>query len=115
MIFGQLLTTSNYDDTMDRTTGGRNGYGAKLTNIFSKEFTIETVDAKQGKKYKQIFRNNLSITEEPKITNCSDKPYTKITFIPDMNLFQLKTISDDFYCLMVKRVYDIAQRDNRTI
>lgn len=25
-------------------TGGRNGYGAKLANIFSSEFTIETAD-----------------------------------------------------------------------
>tara|TARA_B110000977_G_C11085638_1_gene494584 strand:- start:796 stop:915 length:120 start_codon:yes stop_codon:yes gene_type:complete len=30
MIFGNLLTSSNYDDKEKRTTGGRNGYGAKL-------------------------------------------------------------------------------------
>ena len=30
LIFGTLLTSSNYDDSEDRTTGGRNGYGAKL-------------------------------------------------------------------------------------
>ena len=33
LIFGHLLTSSNYDDSEERTTGGRNGYGAKLTNI----------------------------------------------------------------------------------
>jgi DNA topoisomerase-2 len=26
MIFGNLLTSSNYDDNEKRTTGGRNGY-----------------------------------------------------------------------------------------
>ena len=35
LIFGHLLTSSNYDDSKERTTGGRNGYGAKLTNVFS--------------------------------------------------------------------------------
>jgi hypothetical protein len=29
MIFGELLTSSNYNDTEERTTGGRNGYGSK--------------------------------------------------------------------------------------
>ena len=97
LIFGNLLTSSNYDDKEKKTTGkstyftdftnpispskltrislilimfqmtllalmnilirmtlpsltkgGRNGYGAKLANIFSKEFTVETQDSKQG-------------------------------------------------------------------
>ena len=29
------MTSSNYDDTEERVTGGRNGFGAKLTNIYS--------------------------------------------------------------------------------
>lgn len=54
MIFGHLLTSSNYNDNEKKTTGGRNGYGAKLTNIFSTEFTIETADGKRQKQYKQV-------------------------------------------------------------
>uniref|UniRef100_A0A1I8EJA9 DNA topoisomerase 2 n=1 Tax=Wuchereria bancrofti TaxID=6293 RepID=A0A1I8EJA9_WUCBA len=42
LIFGTLLTSSNYDDSERKVTGGRNGYGAKLCNMFSKEFTLET-------------------------------------------------------------------------
>jgi len=38
LIFGTLLTSSNYDDTVKKTTGGWNGYGAKLTNIYSTYF-----------------------------------------------------------------------------
>jgi DNA topoisomerase-2 len=49
LIFGHLLTSSNYDDTEKKVTGGRNGYGAKLTNIFSKKFTVETADSKNKK------------------------------------------------------------------
>jgi len=54
LIFGHLLTSSNYDDNVKKTTGGRNGYGAKLTNIFSTEFVIETADGRRLKKYKQV-------------------------------------------------------------
>lgn len=63
MIFGHLLTSSNYNDAEKKTTGGRNGYGAKLANIFSTEFTIETADGKRLRRYKQVgfllvFRTN---------------------------------------------------------
>ena len=34
MIFGQLLTGSNYDDEEERILSGRNGLGSKLCNIF---------------------------------------------------------------------------------
>ena len=37
-----------------QVTGGRNGFGAKLTNIFSTEFTVETCDGQRGRKYKQV-------------------------------------------------------------
>lgn len=45
LIFGHLLTSDNYDDEEQRVTGGRNGFGAKLTNIFSKEFSVECADS----------------------------------------------------------------------
>lgn len=37
-----------------QVTGGRNGYGAKLCNIFSTEFVVETGDKSGGMKYKQV-------------------------------------------------------------
>lgn len=52
---------SNFDDGMKKTTGGRNGYGAKLANIFSTRFTIETADKASGKKYRQTFRDNMTV------------------------------------------------------
>ena len=60
MIFGQLLTSSNYDDAEKKVTGGRNGFGAKLANIFSTKFIIETADARSRKKFVQTFRDNMS-------------------------------------------------------
>lgn len=54
LIFGHLLTSSNYDDDEKKIVGGRNGYGAKLANIFSTEFIVETSDKASGNKYKQV-------------------------------------------------------------
>ena len=112
LIFGNLLTSSNYDDSILKITGGRNGYGAKLTNIFSKKFTVETVDSKNKKKYSQIFTKNMSEKKPPEITNLTssdtDKDYTKITFEPDLSKFKMKELEDDIINLMKKRVYDVA-------
>lgn len=36
-------------------------YGAKLANIFSTRFTIETADRASGKKYRQTFRDNMTV------------------------------------------------------
>ena len=47
MIFSNLKTGSNFDDTEERTVVGTNGVGSTLTNIFSKEFTIYTCDKKK--------------------------------------------------------------------
>ena len=38
LLFGQLLSSTNYDETEERTTGGTFGIGSKLTSIFSKKF-----------------------------------------------------------------------------
>ena len=54
MIFGHLLTSSNYDDEEEKVTGGRNGYGAKLCNIFSNQFTVETASKEYKKCFKQV-------------------------------------------------------------
>ena len=108
MIFGVLLTSSNYSKDEEKLTGGKNGFGSKLTNIFSTEFTIETVDAERKKKYIQTFHKNMLEKDKPKITKCSTKPYTKITFKPDLTKFNLKELEQDIVGLMERRVYDIA-------
>ena len=104
LIFGYLLTSSNYDKDEQKIVGGKNGYGAKLTNIFSKEFKITTIY--NGQKYIQTFRNNMSEKDKPKITKCSTKPYTEISFVPDLKRFGIKDLNDDIISLMKKKVVD---------
>ena len=109
LIFGHLLTSSNYDDGEKKVTGGRNGYGAKLCNIFSREFIVETADKESGKKFKQVFKKNMSIKGEPIITsNSRNEEYTRITFKPDFEKFGMASIDEDTEALFTKRVYDLA-------
>ena len=109
LIFGHLLTGSNYDDNEKKLTGGRNGYGAKLCNIFSTEFIVETASTASSKKYKQVFKKNMSIKSDPTITsNSKSEDYTKITFTPDLTKFGLTEIDDDLEGLLTRRVYDLS-------
>ena len=109
LIFGQLLTSSNYDDDEAKVTGGRNGYGAKLANIYSTEFIVETADSKNGKKYRQVFSNNMGAKGKPKVTeNKKGENWTKITFTPDLPRFHMTDFDDDTVALFQKRVYDMA-------
>lgn len=109
LIFGHLLTSSNYDDNEKKVVGGRNGFGAKLANIFSTQFTVETADAVNGKRFKQVFRDNMNSKDDPIIrSNPKKEAYTKITFSPDLPRFGMNHLDDDIVSLMKKRVYDIA-------
>jgi DNA gyrase/topoisomerase IV subunit B len=36
------MTSTNYDDSKDRKTGGVNGIGVKAVNIYSNKFILET-------------------------------------------------------------------------
>ena len=108
LIFGHLLTSSNYDDNTKKITGGRNGYGAKLCNIFSSEFIVETADGQVGKKFKQSFSSNMSVKSNPILSDWSKEDYTKITFKPDLAKFGMVEFDNDIISLFHKRVIDLA-------
>ena len=105
LIFGHLLTSSNYDDEQERVVGGRNGYGAKLTNVFSKKFELIVVN--DGKVYTQKWENNMSICHPPVIKEKkSAKSMVRITFEPDWARFG--TTFEKMKPILEKRVYDAA-------
>ena len=108
LIFGKLLTSGNYKKGQKRTVGGKNGYGAKIVNIFSNTFDVETGDRYTKKKYKQHFFNNMINKDKPVITAYKGQPYTKITWKTDFDRFEIKGFSKDMVGLMERRVYDIA-------
>jgi DNA topoisomerase-2 len=105
LIFGNLLTGENFDDTEERMVGGRNGFGSKLTNIYSKKFILDCADGTN--RFQQTFYNNLSRKSTPKITK-SKKSYTKITYFPDFERFGLEEINEDIKSIFLKRSVDVA-------
>ncbi|XP_010990091.1 DNA topoisomerase 2-alpha [Camelus dromedarius] len=108
LIFGQLLTSSNYDDEEKKVTGGRNGYGAKLCNIFSTKFTVETASREYKKMFKQTWMNNMGKAGEMELKPFNGEDYTCITFHPDLSKFKMQSLDKDIVALMVRRAYDIA-------
>ncbi|KAB0368127.1 hypothetical protein FD755_021451 [Muntiacus reevesi] len=108
LIFGQLLTSSNYDDEEKKVTGGRNGYGAKLCNIFSTKFTVETASREYKKMFKQTWMDNMGKAGEMELKPFSGEDYTCITFHPDLSKFKMQSLDKDIVALMVRRAYDIA-------
>ncbi len=115
LIFGELLTSTNYDKGEEKIWGGKNGYGSKLTNIFSKEFIIETVDHYTGKIYTQTFSNNMTERVKPTVKASSKAPYTQITFTPDYERFGIKNITEDIYKLFHRRVIDACATTNKDV
>ncbi|KAG7506667.1 DNA topoisomerase 2-alpha isoform X2 [Solea senegalensis] len=108
LIFGQLLTSSNYDDDEKKVTGGRNGYGAKLCNIFSTKFTVETACKESKKGFKQTWYDNMGRTGDSQLKPFDGEEFTCITFRPDLPKFKMSILDKDTVALMTRRAYDIA-------
>ncbi|XP_060111232.1 DNA topoisomerase 2-alpha [Heteronotia binoei] len=108
LIFGQLLTSSNYDDDEKKVTGGRNGYGAKLCNIFSTRFTVETACREYQKLFKQTWTDNMSKAGQMTLKFFDDEDFTCITFKPDLTKFKMTVLDKDIVALMARRAYDVA-------
>uniref|UniRef100_A0A7N8XL90 DNA topoisomerase 2 n=1 Tax=Mastacembelus armatus TaxID=205130 RepID=A0A7N8XL90_9TELE len=108
LIFGQLLTSSNYDDEEKKVTGGRNGYGAKLCNIFSTKFSVETACKESKKTFKQTWYDNMGRAGDSAIKPFDGEEFTCITFKPDLPKFKMSILDKDTVALMTRRAYDIA-------
>jgi DNA topoisomerase-2 len=107
LTFGHLLTSTNYDDNQKRVVGGRNGYGAKLANVYSTKFTVTIKDGENKKKYTQQWSNNMRTCDPPKITSHSASTSSVcISFVPEWYLFGMSGLDDDIYNIFEKRVYD---------
>lgn len=105
MIFSNLRAGSNFNDDEDRVVAGTNGVGSTLTNIFSLKFRVQTADGKN--EFDQIFTDNMAKKSQPKVKP-SDKKYTQITYLPDLERFGMDSIDDIHFRMIRKRLIDIA-------
>ena len=108
LIFGELLTSTNYDKSEEKVVGGKNGLGAKLANIFSKTFSVETLDHRRHRLYKQTWRDNMTVREAPAVRAAGTKaaPYTRVRFLLDFARFGVEGLTDDLFDLFRRRTMD---------
>ena len=50
----------------------------------------------------------MTVINPPTVKSSSAKPFTKVTFYPDLAKFDMQELDPDIVALMTKRVFDIA-------
>jgi DNA gyrase/topoisomerase IV subunit B len=118
LIFGYLRTSSNYDDSQEREVVGTNGLGAKLTNIFSKVFTVQTCDNKKSVciEWKNNMReSNKDLEKYPKGFYVKDEDQndkenhgTRVSFQLDLERFEIDELGLHTIRILQKRCIDAA-------
>lgn len=118
-VFGALLTSSNYQEKTKavRTVCGRNGYGAKLTNIYSKRFIVNIGDSggtedngniRYPQKYYQEWSNNFANKTDPIIEPYNGPAYVEISYLIDFARFGYTCYIDDAFSLFARYVIDVS-------
>lgn len=107
MIFGTLLTGSNFD--VERHEVGVNGIGAKATNIFSKEFSIEIKDSILKKEYSQTWCDNMIKRRDPVIKNYKgDENSVCVSYILDFARFGYEKYDEEMISLFARHAVDVS-------
>ncbi len=115
LIFGHLLTSGNYKEGEEKIVGGKNGYGAKLTNIFSRRFTVSTRSPKHGKKYTQTWTTNMSVAGKPSIAaDAAKSGFVKISYEPDLVRFPGLN-REDMEAVLHTRAVELAAMAGRDV
>ena len=117
MIFGSLLTSSNYE-VEERSEAGTNGIGAKAANIFSKEFTILIKDHIRKLSYSQRWEDNMQVVGEPKISPFSEKTSSvSVVYKMDFERFGYpdKVYTPDAIALFARHCVDVSFTAKTTV
>ena len=111
IIFGKLRSSSNYDPTVVRMGCGRNGFGAKLTNIFSKAFIVTIGDPKNRKKYTGTWSENMAQGVDPDVKiehYVSTEGFVEIAWHLDFDRFKLPEYPDEAFYLFARYAADFS-------
>nr|QBK90941.1 MAG: DNA topoisomerase II [Pithovirus LCPAC201] len=116
MLLGMLLTSDNYKKNKKRTGAGRNGYGAKITNVYSHYFKVEIGDPQAKLYYTQEWRNNMKDRFEPVITQgYNGESFVQITYQMDQERFKYQEYPDEAFGLFARHAADMAFNHRVTI
>ena len=111
ILFYELMSGENFQDQR-AMVGGRNGLGGKIVNLLSSWFEIEIVNIEDGKKYKQIFKDNTFTVEKPIVKSIAAKDkrsYITISWMPDYKRLGISLpLQKEIIQLFETRLYDAA-------
>lgn len=107
VIFSVLRSSSKFGEE-ERLTGGMNGFGIKLVNIWSKLFRVTCVDAVNHRKFTQTWSDNMKDSGKATNVYCGNKKgSTHVEFIPDYARMGMSVpLSDEVVLMLQARVYD---------
>jgi DNA topoisomerase-2 len=105
LIFGHLLTSGNYNKEEEKIVGGKNGYGAKLVNVFSHQFQVDVRSG--GKKYSQTWTDHMSVCGKAKVTAGTGKGFVRITYQPDLGRFT-GLVKEEMLDVLRTRTWELA-------
>jgi DNA topoisomerase-2 len=110
LIFGNLMSSSSYDKNKKRQFSSRNGFGSKLTNIFSKMFKVTVADAYNGLLYSKVWTDNMKTSVPHSITpyDKENKSFVEIEFTMDFKRFGYEKYPQEAYELYARHIVDTA-------
>ena len=133
-IFGVFRSSNNYDKGVKRMGCGRNGFGAKITNIFSKRFIVTVEDPDNHSRFIGTWKNNMfkdCPEDKPSIVIEEDKTIKRgsvaVSWILDFERFQMESYSvndlrlfarytaDFSFACKIKTTFNGEEYDYRTI
>jgi DNA topoisomerase II len=112
MVFGKFLTGGNFNDSVFRAGVGQNGYGVKLTNVFSKRLEVELVTEQRA--CNLVWTENMMTASRPKFGSRSKAKTdsVQVKFVPDYAKFGVTSWEDGALqgtlALAKKTVYDLS-------
>lgn len=111
MCFAQERAGDNFDDDEVRWTGGRNGFGSKLSNVLSSRFTVEVKDPVRHKQFSQTWEDGMARATKPSIRQHKAKSgMVRVSMVPDYALFGYEggVLDEPTRRIIITRVFDLA-------
>jgi DNA topoisomerase-2 len=103
IIFGKLRSSSNYDPSIIRMGVGKNGFGAKLTNVFSKMFHVRIGDTIYKKLYEGSWKDNMKTGPSVKLSDFKEKQgFVEIAWYLDFEQFKMEKYEADAFALFAR-------------
>ena len=107
VVMTVLHAGGKFDKGSYKVSGGLHGVGVSCVNALSKHLTVEVY--RDGKAYMQEYERGFPMYPV-KETGPSEKHGTKVTFLPDDTIFQVKEYSYDVLCSRLRELAFLNKR-----